>query len=101
MQKLIKEALKTAITEFKKDAEKQGKGHTARENAQLMMDTAEAFQTILDHLNEGSIMDIKHAQIFATTLMGPMLHKIPDNVWDFISNGGQKRSLKDYMIKLS
>ncbi len=93
----IKEALKQAISEFRKDAESQGNGHTAQENAQFMMDTADAFQKILDHLQEGTVMDIKHAQIFASTLMGPMLHKLPDNVWDYITNGGQKRSLKHYM----
>ena len=96
----IKEALKTAIKEFRADAERQGSGHTGRENAQMMMDTADAFETILNHLEEGNVMDIKHAQIFASSLMGPMLHKLPDGVWDFISNGGQKRALKDYMLKV-
>ncbi len=96
----LKSALKTAIKEFKEDAARQGNTHTARENAQMMMDTAEAFQTILDHLEEATVMDVKHAQIFAQSLMGPMLHKLPDGVWDFLSNGGQKRSLKDYMIKV-
>jgi len=96
----LKSGLKTAIKAFKEDAAKQGNTHTARENAQMMMDTAEAFQQILDYLNEASVMDIKHAQIFAQTLMGPMLHKLPDGVWDFLSHGGQKRSLKDYMIKV-
>ena len=93
----LKSALKQAIKEFEEDAKKQGNTHTGQENAQLFADTAAAFQKILDHLNEGSIMDIKHAQIFAQTLMGPMLHKLPDGVWDFLANGGQKRSLKDYM----
>lgn len=96
----LKSALKEAIKAFKDDAAKQGNTHTARENAQMMMDTAEAFQQILDHLNEGSVMDIKHAQIFTQTLMGPMLHKLPDGVWDFLTHGGQKRSLKDYMNKV-
>lgn len=96
----IKSALKEAIKAFKADAAKQGNTHTARENAQMMMDTAEAFQEILNHLEEATVMDIKHAQIFTQTLMGPMLHKLPDGVWDFLTNGGQKRSLKDYMIKV-
>lgn len=97
----IKEALRDAIKAFRTDAEKQGNTATARENAQFYMDTADAFEQILEHLEGSTVMDIKHAQVFAQTLMGPMLHKLPDGVWDFISNGGQKKSLKDYMNKVS
>ncbi len=96
----LKSALKEAIKAFKEDASKQGNTETAKENAQMMMDTAEAFQKILDYLNEANVMDLKHAQVFAQSLMGPMLHKLPDGVWDFLANGGQKRSLKDYMSKV-
>lgn len=96
----LKSALKEAIKAFKDDAARQSATHTGRENAQMMMDTAEAFQQILDYLNEANVMDLKHAQVFAQSLMGPMLHKLPDGVWDFIANGGQKRSLKDYMSKV-
>lgn len=96
----IKTALRSAVSTFRKDAERQGSGHSAQETAQMYMDTADAFEKILDHLESGTLQDLKQAQIFATTLMGPMLHKVPDEVWDFITNGGQKRSLKDYMIKI-
>jgi hypothetical protein len=96
----VKQALKDAIAEFERDAEKLGSGHTASETKELYTNTAAAFNQILDMLNSGSIQDVKRAQVFATSLMGPMLHKLPDVVWDFISNGGQKRSLKDYMLKV-
>jgi hypothetical protein len=97
----LKKSLRDAIDAFHKDAENQGSGHTASENKQMFMDTADAFEQILDHLNAGTVQELKKAQLFATSLMGPMLHKLPDGVWDFIVNGGQKRSLKDYMIKVS
>ena len=97
----LKSAMKDAINAFIKDAEKTGNsGHTAQEKRQFFLDTAEAFQELLDHLEGGTIMDIKKAQIFASSIMGPMLHKLPDGVWDFLTNGGQKRSLKDYMNKV-
>lgn len=96
----LKNDLRDAIQTFRRDAEKQGSGHTGQETAQLYMDTADAFEKILGHLEAGTLQELKKAQLFATSLMGPMLHKLPDGVWDFITNGGQKRSLKDYMIKV-
>jgi len=98
----IKSDLKKAIAQFRKDGEAQGRinSHTASENAQLMLDTAEAFDKILDLLSAGDVMSLKRAQVFASSLMGPMLHKLPDGVWDFIVNGGEKRSLKNYMNKV-
>lgn len=96
----LKSDLRAAVSKFRTDAEKQGAGHTATETKELYMDTADAFEKILGHLEKGNLEELKKAQIFASTLMGPMLHKLPDGVWDFITNGGQKRSLKDYMIKI-
>lgn len=96
----VKSALKDAISEFEKDAKKFGRSGSDMETKQFYLDAGEAFQQLLDHLNAGTIMDVKKAQQFASSLMGPMLHKIPDVVWDFITNGGQKRSLKDYMNKV-
>lgn len=96
----IKSELRDAIAVFRRDAEKQGAGHTGTEIKQMYSDTADAFEKLLGHLEKGTLQELKKAQIFAQTLMGPMLHKIPDNVWDFIANGGSKRSLKDYMTKI-
>lgn len=93
----VKNALKNAIAAFENDMKKLGDGHTASETRYFYEETAAAFQKILDYLNEGTIQSVKEAQVFASKLMGPMLHKIPDEVWDFIAHGGQKRSLKDYM----
>lgn len=56
-----------------------------------------AFGDLLKHLEAGTVHDIKKAQIFMTSLMGPMLHKIPAEVVNFVAKGGQNRSLKDYM----
>jgi len=61
---------------------------------------ATAFSDLLDKLEKGTLYDFKEAQVFAQSLMGPMLHKIPADVWKFIVNGGETRSLKDYMKKV-
>ena len=93
-------ALQEAINEFRRAADRQGTGHTAQENKQLYNDTADAYEKLLGFLKEGSLQGLKQAQIFAQTLMGPMLHKLPAGVWDYLTNGGQKRSLSDYMTKI-
>lgn len=96
----IKTSLKGAIAEISKELDSQGNGHTANENKVFYTECGEAFTKLQTHLNGGTIQDIKLAQIFASSLMGPILHKLPKDVWDFIANGGKKRSLKDYMNKV-
>jgi hypothetical protein len=96
----LRSAMTSAISEFRANAERQGSGHTAQENAQLYADTADAFEKLLGHLEAGTVQELKNAQVFAQTLMGPMLHKLPAGVWDYITNGGQKKTLKDYMLKV-
>lgn len=93
----VKTELKAAIAAFERDAAKHHAGQSAEETKQFYLDAAEAFKELLGMLNGGTIMDVKKAQVYASSLMGPMLHKLPDVVWEFIVNGGQKRSLKDYM----
>lgn len=66
-------------------------------SAQFYRDLAIAMEDLQIHLDKGTVYGVKQAQIFATTLMGPMLHKLPDNVWKWLTNAGKTRSLKDYM----
>ena len=71
-----------------------------RDAANFYNDLANAFEDLYNKLNAGTIYDFKQAQIFAQTLMGPMLHKLPNDVWKFLSHGGQTRSLKSYMQEI-
>jgi hypothetical protein len=91
----IKQALKAEIDEARREAKKLDVRD--RDAARFYEDLANAFEEISMHLEKGTRYDIKQAQIFAQTLMGPMLHKIPTNVWKFIINGGEPRSLKSFM----
>lgn len=56
-----------------------------------------AYNQLLQHLEGGTVYDLKQAQIFMSTLMGPILFKIPAEVRIFIAKGGVTKSLKDYM----
>ncbi|VAW58921.1 hypothetical protein MNBD_GAMMA08-1553 [hydrothermal vent metagenome] len=91
----IKQSLRTEIQKAKKEAESQDTRN--KEASYFYNDLAKAFEDLLGHLEGGTRNDMKQAQIFAQTLMGPMLHKIPTDVWKFITNGGETRSLKSYM----
>ena len=95
----IKAELKAEITQARKDAEFQGASTANKEAKIFYNDLANAFEKLLAYLEGGTIMDIKKAQIFFSSLMGPMMHKVPASVADFIVNGGQTRSLKDYIKK--
>lgn len=91
----IKQALRTEIDNAKKEAEKTDSRN--KDAKYFYKDLAIAFEDLLRHLEGGTRYDIKQAQIFAQTLMGPMLHKIPTEVWKFLTNGGETRSLKSYV----
>jgi len=91
----ITSQLKTEIDQARKEAKRLDSSN--RDAANFYNDLANAFEDLHDKLKAGTIHDFKEAQIFAQTLMGPMLHKIPNDVWKFLTNGGTTRSLKSYM----
>ena len=91
----IKQSLRTEIEQARKEAKKLDTRD--KEASYFYNDLAKAFEDLLGHLEKGTRYDIKQAQTFAQTLMGPILHKIPSDVWKFLANGGEPRSLKSYM----
>ena len=95
-------AIKSALKAEAAQARKEGKALNVsnREASYFYDDLAQAFDDLRTHLEGGTVYDIKQAQIFMTSLMGPMLHKIPDAVNDFVMRGGQNRSLKDHFTKV-
>lgn len=58
---------------------------------------ADAYETLVNFLNKETIYGIKEAQVFMTSLMSPMMNKIPPDVIKFIAAGGTLRSLKSYV----
>jgi len=92
-------SVKSALSKEISKAESEMKRLDSRDKdaAAFYKDLANAFSDLLGHLEKGTVYDLKQAQVFAQTLMGPMLHKIPTNVWKFLTNGGETRSLKSFM----
>lgn len=88
-------SLRTEADKARKEAEKLD--IRDKMAAQFYRDLARAFDDLREHLEKGTVYSVKQAQVFAQTLMGPMLHKIPTDVWKWLTNAGKTRSLKDYM----
>lgn len=94
----IKQSLRTEIEKAKQEADRLDMRD--KDASYFYKDLGKAFEDLLGHLDKGTVYDFKQAQVFAQTLMGPMLHKIPTDVWKFLTNGGETRSLKSYMQKV-
>jgi hypothetical protein len=71
-----------------------------KEAKQFYKDLANAFTDLMNHIDGGTVGDIKRAQIYMTSLMSPMMNKIPATVINFLATGGERRSLKDYYTEV-
>jgi hypothetical protein len=91
----VKQALRDEAKQAREDSKRLGV--TDKDALWFYENLAKAFEELLGHLEAGTLYDIKKAQIFMTSLMGPMLHKIPAEVVNFVAKGGENRSLKDFM----
>lgn len=89
----IKSELKKAIAEFEKAAKFANTRNDAK--ATFCMTVAEAFQTLLDYLDVGTVESMKLAQIHMMSWMNPITNHLPVAVQQFVMMGGRKPSLKD------
>ena len=88
----VKNALKKEIDELNKGVTEFKTRDPMR--ADFYSDTAAAMEDILDNLNKGTSEELKKAQILASSLMGPMVQRIPNVAYEFIVRGGEPKTLK-------
>jgi hypothetical protein len=88
------------MADARAEADKTRNSYSRYETTKFYDDYANACEQLHGHLKGGTVGDMKNAQIHMSSLMGPMLHKIPDDVSDFVMRGGQNRSLKDHFFKV-
>ena len=74
---------------------------TKTEDKQFYTDLAVVFDDMREMLELGTIDGVKQAQTFITTLMGPMLYRIPSEVATFIAQGGEPRPLQSYVNSIT
>lgn len=86
----VKKDLQDAKTFHKKEQER------LKKHDEVSSVFNEQIHEVLVRLEELMEDDIKQAQMFLTSLMGPILHKIPSSVCRFIHSGG---SLKSFFNK--
>lgn len=90
----VMKALKDGAKEFKDAADKvHGRD---QETESLYLTSANAFDQLISYLSDPTIMHIKRAQVYLTSLMGPILHRVPESVVRFLADGGERRSLTKY-----
>lgn len=94
----VMSSLKKKIKDAKDEAEKYKGRDDAVEGFNLTL--ADALETLLKHLEKGTVHCLKMAQVDMTKLMSPLLHEIPNDVLEFITHGGEPKSLKDRFMKL-
>jgi len=94
----VKSALKKEIKELQTAAEKVKVSDAAR--AEFYTNSAAAMQKLLDCLDYGTMEGVKKAQIHMTSLMSPIVQRIPDVAHDFITGGGEPTTLKNLFKKV-
>jgi hypothetical protein len=85
--------LKGVIDAFEKEAGTAAGRDTSR--TEFCLTVAGALSELRDHIAGGTVESIKRAQIFMTSLMGPISSNIPPSVVQFVAMGGRKPTLKD------
>lgn len=94
----ITNRLKKEIKELRDEAERIKTRDSMR--AEFYDDCADAMEVIHGFLEQGTRDGIKLAQVHMTKLMSPIVQRIPDDVYDYISGGGEPVTLKKLFQKV-
>jgi hypothetical protein len=94
----VKSALKKESKELRAAAEKVKVSDSAR--AEFYNNCAAAMEKLLGCLEYGTMDGVKKAQIHMTSLMSPIVSRIPDVAHDFITGGGEPTTLKNLFAKV-
>jgi hypothetical protein len=94
----VKSALKKESKELRAAAEKVKVSDADR--AEFYNNCAAAMEKLLGCLEYGTMEGVKKAQIHMTSLMSPIVQRIPDVAHDFITGGGEPTTLKNLFAKV-
>lgn len=96
----VKKSLKDEISNLREDAGKVRYRDEYR--ADFYENTADVFEMLLKHLEEGTRRALLLAQIDMNRVMSPMINRIPRNAYMYIVRGGKPASLNElfYEVKV-
>ena len=94
----VKSSLKREMKQLRTEADKIEKRDEAR--AVFYNNTADAMEEVLDHLEKGDLDGLKRTQVCITKYMSPIVQRLPDDAYDFVTGGGEPKSLKDLFKKV-
>lgn len=96
----IKKALRDEIAALREDSGKVR--YRDEDRADFYENTAEVFEMLLHHLEEGTRHSLLLAQIDMNRVMSPMVNRLPRNVYMYIVRGGKPASLNElfYEVKV-
>lgn len=86
-----KTSLKEEIGKLRKEADRVAVSDPR--GSELYYHTADAFESLLGHLNEGTERSMNLAQIDMNRIMSPMTQRLPNEVYMFIVRGGKPAAL--------
>jgi len=92
--KEIMDAIRAKMVECKNKLEKTQP--YAIDERSFYMTLCQVFEDLCNFLESGTVYDTKRAQIFMTTLMGPLLNEIPAEVVRYLATFGNPATLNDY-----
>lgn len=95
----ITKVLESRAKDAREHSEKLPVTHT--DDKQFYSDLATMFEDLNSYLKSGTTQDIKMANVFMNTLMGPMLNEIPTEVSRFITYGGSHAPLKSFVNSIT
>ena len=95
----ITKILESRAKDAREHSEKLPVTHT--DDKQFYSDLATMFEDLNSYLKSGTTQDIKMANVFMNTLMGPMLNEIPTEVSRFITYGGTHAPLKSFVNSIT
>ena len=100
---IVPKTITNVLTSRAKDAREYGEKLpvTHTDDKQFYSDLAQVFDDLNTYLKSGTVHDIKLANIFMTSLMGPMLYEIPTEVVRFIAYGGTHAPLKSFVNSIT
>ena len=94
----VKKAIKDEATQLRKEADNIK--NRDKDRSEFYTDVADALEEINKCLDIGTVESFKKAQVFMSSLMGPITQRIPNVAYKFLTGSTEPTSLKDLFTQV-